>query len=55
MIIKTSIRNIGGTTYARIPPAMVEHLKLREGEDTASLEDKTGPKGKFATLWCNSK
>jgi antitoxin component of MazEF toxin-antitoxin module len=55
MITKTSARNIGGTMYVRIPPHLIEHLGVKEGDDTVSLEDKSGPKGKFATLWSNEK
>ena len=53
MIIKTSARNIGGTMYVRIPPVLIEHLGMKEGEDTVSIEDKNGAKGKFAVLWSN--
>jgi antitoxin component of MazEF toxin-antitoxin module len=55
VIIKTSARNIGGTMYLRIPPAMLEYLGITEGEDVVSLEDKSGPKGKFAVMWKNDR
>jgi len=50
MILTTNTMKVGGTIFLRVPPAYVEHLELK-GEDDMLIEDKTGPKGKFATFW----
>jgi antitoxin component of MazEF toxin-antitoxin module len=48
---KTSLRNIGGSFYMLMPPALVEYLGLVVGEDTIVVEDKEKSKGRFAAIW----
>lgn len=41
----------GGSIYLLIPPALVEYLHLRIGEDAVIIEDKEKSKGRFAAFW----
>lgn len=47
---KTSMRNIGGSNYVLIPPALVEYLGLEVGTDTVQLEDKENEKKRFVVI-----
>lgn len=56
MEIETTLTYIGGSWYARIPPAFVEHLSISDKDkDKGSLpgmiKDETGNKGKYASIW----
>jgi antitoxin component of MazEF toxin-antitoxin module len=50
MILDSIFTKIGGSIYLRIPPAVVEHLEIKDG-DAGEIEDKNGNKGKFIAAW----
>ena len=48
---KTSVIEINGSFYLRIPPALKEHLNLKVGADMVEIEDDKKSKGVFAAFW----
>ena len=48
---KTSLIEINGTFYLRIPPPLKAYLDLKTGDDTIVIEDKEKQHGKYAVFW----
>jgi hypothetical protein len=48
---KTSLVEINGSFYLRIPPPLKEHLNLKVGSDTVVIEDNKKSKGVFGAFW----
>lgn len=50
MEIETTIININGSRYLRLPPNMLKHLEANE-QDTIIVQDEKGNKGKYFSAW----
>lgn len=48
---KTSVREIGNSTYLLLPPALVEYLELKPGDESVWIEDREKQHGPYAQLW----
>ena len=53
---ETTLTYIGGSWYARIPPAFTEHLCISDkdkekGSMVGMIKDEEGKKGKYVSIW----
>ena len=55
---ETTIRNINGSWYLRIPPSFARYLEL-EGEGgtgyNAEIQDEKGKEGEYCSFWKEDK
>jgi bifunctional DNA-binding transcriptional regulator/antitoxin component of YhaV-PrlF toxin-antitoxin module len=55
MQFKTSVVQIGGTTYLLIPKEVRDFLNLEVGPEQVVLQDYEKSKGKFIAFWKNGE
>lgn len=47
---ETNAKKFGGTVYVRIPPHLVQYLKLDDNTEL-TVQDDNGKHGKFISFW----
>lgn len=47
---ETNVKNVNGTRYLRVPPALADHLGFQEGTRIIAIAD-VGKHGKFLACW----
>lgn len=51
MIQKTTLVRMGGSTYLRITPSMLDHCNIKETDTEMEIQDEEGKHGKFFSAW----
>ena len=51
MIQKTTIVRMGGSTYMRLTPTMLEHCGIKETDNEMEMQDEKGKHGNFLSAW----
>jgi len=51
MIQETTLIRMGGSTYMRLTPTMLEHCNIKETDTKMKIQDEEGKHGPFLSAW----